>query len=110
MTTTPLPSIPELAARVANDIRTIGHFQSKKGQTLWGDPPQDGDTQPLCCVLFNPTVNSFRDTVAGNELYTEFSTAVEIQAQSFPKGAITWNDHTETDEVLDVLDALAACG
>lgn len=110
MTTTP-PLSPEaraIAAGIANDIRTHGHLTGGSLEGHWSRHRPEGK----CCILFSPTWDANRDprlggSKEGTPLH-EFSEALKGKTGVGFHG--DWNDNTPTEDVLDVLDALAACG
>ena len=90
----------EIARGVAADIRRQGHFQSKPGQHL-----ASYFGQGQVCVIMNPTT-----VRCGDEAYARFREAVEAEAGLTPGSGLLaeWSDQTPAEEVLAVLDRIAA--
>ncbi len=95
----------EIAARVLDDIKTHGHFQadSETDHTYW----TVGDNGP-CCLLVNPTVAAlYADD--SSDTVESYKTALRTRLNVERDGdVVDWNDTHDSDEVLGLLNDIAA--
>ena len=87
-------TVAEVAASVANDIRTYGHYQNKPGQKSWNG--KNG----RCCIIECPT------NKIGSDEFVLFYMAL-IDKIGSKTGVLPWNDLNKTEVVLATLDEMA---
>jgi hypothetical protein len=90
--------VRELAAGIADDIETHGHWQDTPDRSdMWRPRKNPGGR---CCLIQSPTFQTHLGSPAAGTFFT-------VLEESVGRDALSWNDETPTAEVLATLRKIA---